>query len=356
MCSIPFSDWLQTKVPLRFNKDGKYRILCVSDIHGGIGYDEAYTVGALQTLVDDTHPDLVLILGDIAGPGMIHIATTEQLHTMLTGLTAPMEKAGIPWAHVYGNHDDNFGVDNRDAEAVYESFPHCVSKFGPRELKGAGNYVLPIYDTDGKNVLYNVFGMDSHRGIDGFYRDFNLPADTNPVLPEAIGMPMIERHVDFEQTMWYYNTSAEFEKYCGHKVPAMFVSHIPLRELMIPAMLYSYDTDVQDQIKAMTEKNNGVFPGIGTTSEFPSGLFRAFLERGDVKTFCCGHEHEIIHSLTHMGIFIAFDGYLSRHACHLMETFGGRVFDLTAAADNKVNVESKMVLLKDIPAYVPVQS
>ena len=103
---------LSVKVPLRFSADGKFRILMVSDIHGGRGYDADRTIRALDALIDRYTPGLVLLGGDICGPGKIHIETAEELRELLDGLSAPMEKRGIPWAHVYGNHDDNFGLSN----------------------------------------------------------------------------------------------------------------------------------------------------------------------------------------------------------------------------------------------------
>ena len=108
MKNIDINKEIETKIPLKFNKDGSFRILMISDIHGGVGYDKEHTVAAIQALVDNTKPDLVLLGGDNAGPGIIHIETAEQLKEMLDGIASPMEKAGIPWAHVYGNHDNNF--------------------------------------------------------------------------------------------------------------------------------------------------------------------------------------------------------------------------------------------------------
>ena len=118
MHSVDLEKNLYTKQPLRFGEDGKFRILMVSDIHGGVGYDELRTVRAMQALVDHTKPHLVLLGGDIAGPGSIHVSNREELRQLLDGLVAPMEQAGIPWAHVYGNHDDNFGLHNADQEPV----------------------------------------------------------------------------------------------------------------------------------------------------------------------------------------------------------------------------------------------
>jgi hypothetical protein len=68
----------------------------VSDIHGGVGYDEMRTVRAMQALVDHTKPHLVLLGGDIAGPGMIHIETAQQLREMLDGMTSPWKRPVSP--------------------------------------------------------------------------------------------------------------------------------------------------------------------------------------------------------------------------------------------------------------------
>ena len=38
--------WLTTKRPLRFRRDGTFRVLTVSDIHGGAGYNEKKTAAA----------------------------------------------------------------------------------------------------------------------------------------------------------------------------------------------------------------------------------------------------------------------------------------------------------------------
>ena len=146
MHTVDLEKNLYTKRPLRFDADGKFRVLMVSDIHGGVGYDEMRTVRAMQALVDCTKPHLVLLGGDIAGPGTIHISNKEELKVLLDGLVAPMEQAGIPWAHVYGNHDDNFGLPDSEAQTVYERYPYCVSKTSPADVSGVSNYVLPVWD------------------------------------------------------------------------------------------------------------------------------------------------------------------------------------------------------------------
>lgn len=60
---------LSVKVPLRFSADGKFRILMVSDIHGGCGYDADRTIRALDALIDRYTPGLVNWAATFAVPG-----------------------------------------------------------------------------------------------------------------------------------------------------------------------------------------------------------------------------------------------------------------------------------------------
>ncbi len=319
-------DVLSSKIKLSF-KGGKFRILCVSDIHGGAGYDEERTLAFLRSLIGSTSPDLVLMLGDIAGPGVIHIENTAQLKEMLDGLTSPLEEKGIPWAHVYGNHDDNFGVPNREAQPVYESYAHCISKAGDDALPGCGNYALPVYDTKGEKVVFAVYCLDSHRGDDEFKERYSLPADTRIVLPERGGIDSGERGVDFAQVQFYAETSDKLKEQTGRRVPALMVMHVPLQEF------------------AFAAKNPAECNLTGETGEeiscqgLNAGLFRACVENGDVKAMCFGHDHENTCSADYCGINLAYDGYLSCHASHNEKTRGGRIYDIFESNPGKPETE-----------------
>jgi len=332
MMNINIDKEIQTKIPLRFKADGSYKILMISDIHGGAGYDKENTVPAIQALIDNVRPDLVLLGGDTAGPGYIHIENKEQLKEMLDSMVSPMENAGIPWAHVYGNHDDNYGLDNKDHQPVYESFPHCVSKAGPEELWGCGNYVLPIYDEKGEKILFNVFGFDSHGGMKAFKRDFGLPDETD-FYACGNGENGNGDTIRFNQLMWYWNVSEEMEKLNGAKIPALAYMHIPLPE-------HDLVTRYRDRSKFEGNQLQDV-----SCTPMNSGAFSTFIQRGDIKAIVCGHDHENDFSAKYCGITLAFDGFLSYHACHNENIRGGRVFELNA--ENPAEFKTYMVRVKD---------
>ena len=57
------SENLSVKVPLRF-KNGKFKVLCISDLHGVVDFDTRI-LRDLSALLDSVKPDLLLILGDL---------------------------------------------------------------------------------------------------------------------------------------------------------------------------------------------------------------------------------------------------------------------------------------------------
>ncbi|MBQ4350642.1 MAG: metallophosphoesterase family protein [Clostridia bacterium] len=308
----------QTKIPLRFREDGSFRVLMVSDIHGGVGYNKTKTVAALDGLIEAEDPDLVVFGGDTAGPGVIHISNVPELREMLDGLAAPMEERGIPWCHVFGNHDDNYGLPNEEAETVYESFPHCVSTAGPEEISGVGNYVLPVYSADGEKLLLNLFALDSHSGMREWAERWGVDPKRK-VLPSDVGDRGDYDTVNVDQVLWYYTTSRAIEAEQGRKIPAVLFTHIPLPE-MHEASKHRRDV-----------KLRGIHWEDVACTSLNSGLFRACLERGDVRGIFFGHDHENDFEVEYMGIRMAYDASLSYHACQINELRGGRVIDFHAS-------------------------
>ena len=317
MTDYDLTPWLKTKVPLRFRQDGSFRVLMVSDIHGGAGYNRKKTLAAMRALIAAEDPDLVMLCGDTAGPGVIHIENAEQLRTLLDDLSAPMEERGIPWCHVFGNHDDNYGLPNEEAETIYESYPLCVSKAGDPELSGVGNYVLPVRDAEGGEVLLNLYAFDSHSGMSDFFAKYGLDAGTR-IFDPTPGDHGDYDSVHLDQVFWYWQTSIAFERAAGRKIPAVMFLHIPLPE---------FDFVSLRRCDAGLRGEQG--EEVACTSLNP-GLFRACVERGDVKGIFCGHDHLNDFSASYMGITLAYDASLSYHDCQDNELRGGRIIEFRA--------------------------
>lgn len=323
----------RVKPRLRFRPDGGFRVLMVSDVHAGRGYDKEHTVAALRALILAHKPDLVLFAGDTAGPGTIHVETEADLRDVLDSLTAPLTEMNLPWAHVFGNHDNNYGLSNADQEKIYETYPLCLSEAGPEDVSGVGNYVLPVFDSDGLDLLFNIFGLDSHRGMNEMCGQFGIDGGENQFFHPENGCRGGYDTVHFDQVMWYYQTSLEAERRAGRKIPALMYLHIPLPEHALAA-LHREDTAFSGHMGEDV-----------ACSALNSGLFCACLERGDVKAIFCGHDHENDFSALYGGIALGYDGFLSYHASNNADIRGGRIFDLRA--DDPWSIKTYMVRVRD---------
>ena len=139
--NFDFDEYMNTRVPLRFRPDGTFRILILTDPHGGSDSHPQLKPG-IDAIVEAARPDLLIFGGDMTGH-KIGCATLEELRGYVSQITETAERLGVPWAHVYGNHDYNKGLSNEAQQAVYESFPHCVSRSGPEDIHGTGNSFCP---------------------------------------------------------------------------------------------------------------------------------------------------------------------------------------------------------------------
>ncbi|XP_031473567.1 probable inactive purple acid phosphatase 16 [Nymphaea colorata] len=104
---------VQIKIPgksLRFANSSAFKIALFADLHFG---ENAWTDwGPLQdinsqavmsTVLDREKPDFVIYLGDVITANNIPIQNASQYWDQAI---APTRERGIPWASVFGNHDD----------------------------------------------------------------------------------------------------------------------------------------------------------------------------------------------------------------------------------------------------------
>ena len=321
------------KHPLRFKKDGTFRILMLSDIHGGVAI-HPQLMPAMHAVVEAAKPDLVLLAGD-TNSHRIGAATPAQLRDFLSVITAPMEQNGIPWAHVYGNHDDNMGISNEDQQPVYEAFPYCLSKRGPRDISGVGNYVLPILCADSDEPAFNIWAMDSNNNNRRFARKYGLPEDLQVLLPNhftSADHDYDAPHAD--QILWYYEASRAIEQQYGRKIPGMLYMHMPLPEFCLIPMN-----------PGLCRMRGNMRESIGC-DELNTGLFATCLQRGDVKAIFVGHDHINDFTGEYCGITMGYCAGMSYDIYCDDDMRGGRVIDLKES--DPLHAATFMLRIRDL--------
>jgi len=304
-------------ITLRFNKDGKFRVLMVSDFHLGINpklkedYNYKVTRG-LDALIETSKPDFVMIAGD----QVLNYDSAETVKAKFEEIIEPILSRKIPWAAVFGNHDRECGLSLAEEMEIYQSLPCCLAEAGPDDISGVGNYVIPVLSSDGDEIKYNLWGIDSQHMVRDYIKKFNLAEDTQFVLPNPLNDGSGDGTPLFDQVMWYYNKSVEMEKGNGKKIPGVMFMHIPLPEFIQVSRN-------PEQCNAMGSKRESC-----CATELNSGLFLAALQRGDMKGFFFGHDHLVDLQGEYCGITMACDAALGYNMSAHDDLRGGRIIDL----------------------------
>ncbi len=238
---------------LRFRQDGTFTIVQFTDLHVQNGEPQDKQTAALMAeVLDAEQPDLVVLTGDvISGKKSKDPAASWQI------AVAPIIERELPWAAVFGNHDDEGALNRAQLMAFQRTLPHCLSQPGPDDVSGVGNYVLSITSSaDGDRPAATLYFVDSNA-----YSETRLA-----------GYGWIRR----DQISWFMQEAAVRPLHECEPLPALAFFHIPLPEYNL----------LWDLHECRGEKNEAVCCPLVNT-----GFFAAMHEAGDVLGALVGHDH-----------------------------------------------------------------
>ena len=269
-----------------------FKILVTTDLH--LWDDKELINKALYMLakhVEAEKPDLILFTGDVI------LTDHQQVDSVQFGQF--MEKFGIYWAYVFGNHEARKEKEYHKYFMLHalESFPHCLSKFGDPSLFGYGNFFINILSS--KNTIQqSIVMLDSGR-------------NTSPKHNVENGAPAELKCYDFlkkGQIDWYRNTIRKLENEYG-KFKSIMAMHIALCEY--------------EKVMKLDENGNyvptgeaeilygGMYESVGC-SEFNSGMFDVIKELGNTQAVIVGHDHVNDFCAKYDGVYLVYaqcDGY-----------------------------------------------
>ena len=280
---------------LKFNKDGKFTILNISDIQDGYPIN-TLTKKYIEDTVDMVKPDLIVLTGDnISG---YDVPEKEQAELAIREFMEIFEERKIKVAAVFGNHDDEeTALTKKEQLAVYESYDCFVGKEGFCIDDRVGTYNLPIMKSDNSSYGFNLWFTDS-----GTYNTEN----------DYGGYACVYK----EQIDWYKKTAAKLRKANdGQVVPSINFQHIIVPEiydalkevkLLWFGRIIRKKNPLNDKTRfyALPQDAKGQLREYPCPPYYNNGQYDAMLETGDVLATVSGHDHENTFEIDYKGIRI----------------------------------------------------
>ncbi|MCU0837492.1 MAG: metallophosphoesterase [Rhodospirillales bacterium] len=312
-------------LPLKF-KNGEFRIVQFTDTQDDQNI-EPRTVQLMIAAVEYHKPDLVVFSGDNITGGPKNNADVRKA---IDNIAKPLEERGIPFMMVFGNHDqDSFDGRNvtwseHEQYEYYRSFTCNVNPSTAEGVTGHSNFVRLVFGSvvDFKKPVFAVWGLDSGR---------YAPNPDDVAGQKINGNENTWDYIRQDQVDWYRNTSLNFEKRFGKKIPGLMWFHIPLFEHatmwntqfgtpwpndtdgtanpVIPSFT-SQDPTNTDYDRYGMRANSGYGQNERNecvcTGPFNSGLYAAVRDRGDVKGIFVGHDHINSYFGNYHGVYLGY--------------------------------------------------
>ncbi len=266
---------------LKFNADGKFRILLFGDLHekddiitpnGKARYNDMQLL--MKTAIDELKPDLAVLMGDV-------MPDSTDLEDVLERIVRPLNDAGIPFAAVAGNHEHDRGIE--PSIKAFSGHPDSLCYNDTQHIKDSLNYNLTIESSVGNKTAFNLWFMDSN----------NLCSDESISIYDWVHKDQIE----------WYEKKAELlkEQNGGSIVPAVLFQHMPVTE-EYNALREAKPWELYQSVKGHAKRKKKRFVGnenviSGYVGEDPcapqvnDGQFESWKKTGDVIGAFFGHDH-----------------------------------------------------------------
>lgn len=254
-------------------------------------------LGFLRETITATKPDLIIITGDLV------YGKYDDKGTSLLALINAMDSYKIPWAPVFGNHDNESkkGVDWQCEQL--EKSKYCL--FKQRELSGNGNYTVGI--SQGGKLTRVFFMMDSN-GCGG-------------ASAESLANGHTYSQVGFreDQVNWFMEVGTEIKE-LSPNTKVSFAFHIQIKQFKKAYEKYGFiDYNTKENpvsIDWHPDKEDGDFGYLGADLKSPwdqnNEVFNKMLSIG-LDSIYVGHEHNNNASVVYQGVRYQFAQKISTY-------------------------------------------
>ncbi|CDW89631.1 metallophosphoesterase [Stylonychia lemnae] len=256
----------------------------------------------MRQILKDENPDLVVSTGDNVFASCSEAQVPGWYASKYSKFVQPMIDLNIPWAITTGNHDIEGDLDQVRISALDRSYMLSQTLPPAGDFHLDFNYILPIYDHNGKNIAYRLWFLDSGaddcldtEGYDCFRQD---------------------------QINWVKQESTKISNTDPSKGKGMMLFHIPLQQYM-----------------SLVNENEyyGLFGEWVCCQEVDTGMFKVIQDYKTVDWITCGHDHNNDYYGQYQGLNLAYGrktGYMHYGPSDLKH--GARVFEIQIAPIYKV--------------------
>ncbi|XP_042479424.1 probable inactive purple acid phosphatase 16 isoform X2 [Macadamia integrifolia] len=283
---------IPTRKPLQFSSNSSFKIALFADLHYGENAwtdwgprQDAKSDRVMSTILDQETPDFVVYLGDLITANNLPI---QNASLYWDRAISPTRARGIPWATIFGNHDDmpfewpiewfsasgipqlrcpstnsttseacSFRGTMRVELMKKEVEQNCLSYSanGPQELwPGVSNYFLQVFSFDDpRSPVAFLYFLDSGGGT----------------YPEVISTA---------QASWFQNMSQELNPELS--IPEIVFWHIPSKAYKEVAPFWILNPCIGSINKERVD-----------AQEAEMGIMDLIVNRPTVKAVFVGHNH-----------------------------------------------------------------
>lgn len=258
---------------LRFNEDGKFKILQFTDTHLGTGNGASEyrclqaekTLARISRVVKQEKPDFIVLTGDIVTGGDASATWSRILDSLASFKT--------PFCIVYGNHDPERKLTRKEMSRPIVSTPYSLNRLNSAEE--LADVELEVLASQGDQPALLLYCMDSH--------DYST-------IKSVKGYGWFTT----DQIEWLRNScNARTESNGGMSVPSLAFFHICLQEY---GQAWSDPKNSRKGKRAEDE-----CPGALNT-----GMFAAMVESGSVMGTFVGHDHDNDYVVAEKGIALGY--------------------------------------------------
>ncbi|KAL2501787.1 putative inactive purple acid phosphatase 16 [Forsythia ovata] len=280
---------------LRMRQGSPFKIALFADLHFGEAawtnwgpLQDVNSVKVMSTVLDKENPDFVIYLGDVITANNIMIKNASLYWDLAV---SPTRAKGIPWASVFGNHDDapfEWPMEWFSATGVPQlQCPAGSTSYAGGEdcsFRGTTRLELMKSETEHNTLSYSRNGPQTlWPSVSSYVLKLSLSSDSEAAVAYLYffdsGGGSYPEVISSAQAKWFQQKSAEVNP--DARVPEIIFWHIPSKAYKKVAPRFSVPNNCIGSI----------FMEDVAAQEAEMGIMRVLGGRPSVKAVFVGHNH-----------------------------------------------------------------